>query len=162
MKTLLLDIDYTLVKPDTRPDNMGENSIPRPYLAEFLDKMRKKYNIVLYTAGTPMTVAVETLDSPPPPETESVAQRQNSSAPGPQRQSLGRVLLAPLPGVVKSIAIRAGQSVSVGDELLVIEAMKMDNVLRASRNGTIDTVHVVEGHRIAHGETLLEYVDHNS
>lgn len=57
-KTLLLDIDYTLIKPSSdHHDEMGEKSIPRPHLAEFLDRMREKYNIVLYTAGNSMTVA---------------------------------------------------------------------------------------------------------
>jgi biotin carboxyl carrier protein len=59
--------------------------------------------------------------------------------------------------VIKSIAVRPGQEVSAGDRLLVIEAMKMDNVLRASRVGTIETIHATEGHQVAHGELLLEY-----
>lgn len=64
---------------------------------------------------------------------------------------------APLPGVIKSIAVRPGQQVAVGDSLLVIEAMKMDNVLRASRGGIVETIHTTEGHQVAHGEVLLEY-----
>jgi biotin carboxyl carrier protein len=67
------------------------------------------------------------------------------------------MVAAPLPGVIKSVAVQAGQSVSAGDELLVIEAMKMDNVIRASRDGVIEAMHVLEGHRVAHGELLLEY-----
>jgi biotin carboxyl carrier protein len=68
-------------------------------------------------------------------------------------------LAAPLPGEIKSIAVRPGQQVEVGDKLLVIEAMKMDNVIRAPRGGTISSIHVAEGHRIAHGEPLLEFAD---
>jgi oxaloacetate decarboxylase alpha subunit len=69
------------------------------------------------------------------------------------------MLAAPLPGEIKSISVRPGQHVDVGDELLVIEAMKMDNVIRAPRTGTISTVHVAEGHRIAHGEPLLDFLE---
>jgi 3-methylcrotonyl-CoA carboxylase alpha subunit len=47
--------------------------------------------------------------------------------------------------------------VARGDPLLVIEAMKMDNVIRAVRSGAIAAVHAVEGHQVAHGEPLLEY-----
>jgi len=67
------------------------------------------------------------------------------------------VVTAPLPGVIKSIAIRSGQQVSKGDPLLVIEAMKMDNVLRASREGVVETIHAAEGHQVAYGDLLLEY-----
>jgi biotin carboxyl carrier protein len=64
---------------------------------------------------------------------------------------------APLPGTIKSIAVQPGQEVAAGDELLVIEAMKMDNVIRASKTGVIDTVYVGAGRQVAHGELMLEY-----
>lgn len=68
-----------------------------------------------------------------------------------------RTLTAPLPGTIKSIHVRPGQQVSTGDELLIIDAMKMDNSIRASREGVIDTIYVTEGHQVSHGEKLLEY-----
>ncbi|MBE9508922.1 MAG: acetyl-CoA carboxylase biotin carboxyl carrier protein subunit, partial [Chloroflexi bacterium] len=70
--------------------------------------------------------------------------------------SLGSTVAAPLPGVIKSIGVRPGQRVAADDELLVIEAMKMDNVIRATRAGTIGTIHVAEGRQVAYGEILLE------
>ncbi len=75
----------------------------------------------------------------------------------PAAAPLNNLVTAPLPGVIKSIAVRPGQHVSIGDRLLVIEAMKMDNVLRASHQGVIETIHTAEGHQVAHGELLLEY-----
>lgn len=83
-----------------------------------------------------------------------------ATSPVPASEPLlppARVVAAPLPGTIKSIAIRPGQEVAAGDELLVIEAMKMDNIIRASRPGVIDTVHVGEGKQVAHGELILEY-----
>jgi biotin carboxyl carrier protein len=77
---------------------------------------------------------------------------QVSEVPG----SPGSTVAAPLPGVVKSIGVRPGQQVAADDELLVIEAMKMDNVIRASRAGTVGAIHVTKGHRVAYGEPLLE------
>lgn len=71
----------------------------------------------------------------------------------------GATVTAPLPGVIKSIAVRQGQQVSPGDPLFVIEAMKMDNVIRATRQGVVQIIHVAEGHRVAHGEPMLEYRD---
>jgi biotin carboxyl carrier protein len=69
----------------------------------------------------------------------------------------GNRLVAPLPGAIKSIAVRPGQQVSAGDELLVIEAMKMDNVIRATRDAIIETIYTAEGQQVAHGELMLEY-----
>jgi biotin carboxyl carrier protein len=80
------------------------------------------------------------------------------ASPGPQTASpLGNAVTAPLPGVIKSVAVQPGQQVSSGDELLVIEAMKMDNIIRASRDGTIETVYVSEGRQVAYGERILQY-----
>jgi biotin carboxyl carrier protein len=67
-------------------------------------------------------------------------------------------LVAPLPGLVKSISVRPEQQVSAGDELVVIEAMKMDNVIRATREGIVDSVFVVEGHHVVHGQPMIRYV----
>ena len=64
---------------------------------------------------------------------------------------------APLPGVIKSIAVQTGQRVAAGDALLTIEAMKMDNVIRAPRGGAIHVIHVAEGRRVAHGDPLLAF-----
>jgi biotin carboxyl carrier protein len=74
----------------------------------------------------------------------------------PQAVPAPQSVPAPLPGVIKSIAVRPGQRVSADDELLVIEAMKMDNVIRAPRGGSVGTIHVTEGRQVAYGETLLE------
>ena len=65
---------------------------------------------------------------------------------------------APLPGVIKTVTVHPGQRVAADDELLVIEAMKMDNVIRAPRPGTVGTVHVVEGRQVAYGEPLLQMI----
>jgi biotin carboxyl carrier protein len=70
-----------------------------------------------------------------------------------------RMVVAPLPGVIKSIAVRSGQAVAPNDELVVIEAMKMDNVIRATRTGRVGTIHVAEGRQVAYGEPLLEIND---
>ena len=90
----------------------------------------------------------------------SVAAGAPAAIPSPSAQatpSASNSVTAPLPGVIKSVAVRPGQQVSPGDELLVIEAMKMDNIIRASRDGTVETIYVSEGHQVAYGERLLEY-----
>ena len=94
------------------------------------------------------------------PVEPSVSAGAPAAVPSPGAQtapSAGNSVTAPLPGVIKSVAVRPGQQVSPGDELLVIEAMKMDNIIRASRDGTVETIYANEGHQVAYGERLLEY-----
>jgi biotin carboxyl carrier protein len=81
---------------------------------------------------------------------------ETSEVPAEVSGGPASTLTAPLPGVIKSIAVRPGQQVALDDELLVIEAMKMDNVIRASRRGTVSTIHVTEGRQVAYGEPLLD------
>ena len=81
---------------------------------------------------------------------------ETSEVSVPQAAPAPQAVPAPLPGVIKSIAVRPGQRVAADDELLVIEAMKMDNVIRAPRGGTVGTIHVTEGRQVAYGEILLE------
>ena len=94
------------------------------------------------------------------PVEPSVSAGAPAAIPSPAAQtapSAGSSVTAPLPGVIKSIAVQPGQQVSPGDELLVIEAMKMDNIIRALREGTVETIYVSEGHQVAYGERLLEF-----
>ena len=118
--------------------------------------------------GQPLVVDVQDLDMdgsesaadlPTPVPDAAAAPTGAIVMPGvpPPAASAGRSVAAPLPGVVKSIAVQPGQRVDPGDVLLVIEAMKMDNVIRASRRGVIDAIHIVEGHRVAHGDVMIEY-----
>jgi glutaconyl-CoA/methylmalonyl-CoA decarboxylase subunit gamma len=88
---------------------------------------------------------------------ESAAPAAPSS---PAAEGVGAVdsIKAPLPGMIKSIAVRPGQQVAAGDELLIIEAMKMDNIIRAMHEGTVGALYVVEGRQVAHGEPLLDLV----
>ena len=51
-----------------------------------------------------------------------------------------KMLLCPMPGLVVSIAVSEGQEVKAGETLAVVEAMKMQNVLRAERDGTVKKI----------------------
>ncbi|MBP1780143.1 MAG: carboxylase, partial [candidate division NC10 bacterium] len=62
---------------------------------------------------------------------------------------------APLPGKVLSVAVKPGDGVHKGDELCVIEAMKMGNSIRAQRDGTVRQVLVAPGQTVAFGTPLV-------
>jgi biotin carboxyl carrier protein len=72
----------------------------------------------------------------------------------------GRWLLrAPLTGVVQEVRAAAGQTVAAGDVLLVVEAMKMLNELRARVGGRLAAVHPGEGQRVEIGDILAEITE---
>jgi propionyl-CoA carboxylase alpha chain len=63
----------------------------------------------------------------------------------------------PMPGLVVSIAVAEGQEVKAGETLAVVEAMKMENILRAERDGTIKTVRVKPGDSVAVDAVIMEF-----
>ena len=66
-------------------------------------------------------------------------------------------LTAPLPGVIISVEVREGQSVTNGQELYVLEAMKMKNSIKANRNGKIASIHVNPGDLVKHNQPILTF-----
>jgi biotin carboxyl carrier protein len=69
------------------------------------------------------------------------------------------VVTAPIPGVIISIAVKEGDIVKFGDEICVLEAMKMKNAIRANRAGKVAAICVTIGDQVRHGQTLIEYTD---
>lgn len=66
-------------------------------------------------------------------------------------------LKSPMPGMVLKILVKPGDSVSKGDPLLVLESMKMENVLKAVKNGTISEIAAQEGASVEKNQLLLLY-----
>ena len=64
-------------------------------------------------------------------------------------------LQAPMPGLVVRVAVTEGQHVAAGTELVVVEAMKMENQLRAARAGVVVKVHVAAGAAVEKGAPLV-------
>ncbi|WP_417280929.1 biotin/lipoyl-containing protein, partial [Celeribacter sp.] len=64
---------------------------------------------------------------------------------------------APMPGVVATVAVVAGQSVKKGDVLLTIEAMKMETSITADQDGTVKAAHVSPGAQIDAKDLLVEF-----
>ena len=69
----------------------------------------------------------------------------------------GKQLLCPMPGLVKAISVKAGQEVKAGEPLCIVEAMKMENVLRAERDATIATINAKEGDSLAVDAVIMEF-----
>jgi propionyl-CoA carboxylase alpha chain len=69
----------------------------------------------------------------------------------------GKKVLCPMPGLVVSIAVKEGQEVKAGEAVAVVEAMKMENVLRAEIDGTVKKINAKPGDSLAVDAVILEF-----
>lgn len=83
-------------------------------------------------------------------------------APAPAKEQLseptvaeGSAVTAPLPGTINEIKVKVGDKVSVGDTVVVLEAMKMQNNIEAETVGTIASINVTKGDAVNEGDTLV-------
>ncbi|MBQ3148862.1 MAG: biotin/lipoyl-binding protein [Alistipes sp.] len=80
-----------------------------------------------------------------------------AAAPAPKKVAAGaNAIVAPLPGSVVSINVKAGDAVKAGQQLAIIEAMKMENEILAPADGTVKAVHVSAGQAVQQGDALIE------
>jgi len=68
-----------------------------------------------------------------------------------------KFLLSPMPGLLVSLAVTEGQEIKAGETLAVVEAMKMENILRAERDGTIGKLHAKPGDSLAVDQKIVEF-----
>ena len=71
----------------------------------------------------------------------------------------GKDVTAPLPGVMVAILVKPGDKITHGQELCTLEAMKMKNAIRSSREGVVASVEVAVGDQVSHGQVLLTFKD---
>jgi len=95
-------------------------------------------------------------EKPRPVEKNNVP---HPSAPQPQTGVAQGAVTAPIPGVIVEVKTSVGQSVNRGDELCVLEAMKMKNSIKAVRAGVISRVNIQAGDQVGHGQVLMEFAD---
>ena len=68
-----------------------------------------------------------------------------------------KLVLSPMPGLVVSLSVTEGQEVKSGETVAVIEAMKMQNIIRAERDGVVKSVGAKAGDSVAADEVLVEF-----
>ncbi len=83
--------------------------------------------------------------------------KAKTSKPAERKGSGG--IKAPLPGTILEMKVKTGDSVTMGQTLLVMEAMKMENDIKADRAGTISAVKVNNGDSVLEGDVLVEIGD---
>ena len=70
---------------------------------------------------------------------------------------LSRFLLSPMPGLLREVAVTSGQEIKAGETLAVIEAMKMENILKAENDCTVEAVLARAGDSVAVDQPILRF-----
>ncbi len=78
--------------------------------------------------------------------------------PGPRRPA-ENALTAPMPGAVTQVLVKEGDEVSRGQPLAIVEAMKMEHIIRAPRSGSVRAVRVRPGEQVEGGAVVVEIVE---
>jgi biotin carboxyl carrier protein len=93
----------------------------------------------------------------------SPAAAVRAQAPATPRRAAGggggATLAAPMPGVILEVHVKAGDSVVRGQQVAVLDAMKMHNLIGAPRDGTIGEVCVAPGQAVGHGDAIVRYTE---
>ncbi len=87
-----------------------------------------------------------------PSTDSSPATAKTSSPAGPKG---GGTIKAPLPGVILSLHVKIGDSVKMGQKVVTLEAMKMENNIDADKEGTVKEIKVAKGDSVMEGDVLI-------
>ncbi len=104
------------------------------------------------------------MDTPVAPAPAAAPATPATSAPAPAPASApaaapagpGKVITSPLPGVIIEVSVKEGQAVKAGQKVAVIEAMKMENEIQASCDGTVTAVLVNKGDSVLEGAEIVK------
>lgn len=117
-------------------------------------------NLRITVNGTAYDVQVEELGSSSAPAASPTAAPVATPAPAakpaaPAGAAGSVVVKAPMPGTVVNVVVSAGQAVKAGDDLVFIEAMKMETPVKAPQDGTVATIDVAKGESVDSGKVLV-------
>ncbi|WP_301102164.1 biotin/lipoyl-containing protein [Propionivibrio sp.] len=84
-----------------------------------------------------------------------------AASPAPRKAAGGAggkgALTAPMPGVILEVCVKAGDQIERGQQVAILDAMKMHNVIGAPRAGTVAEVFVVAGQNVDHGDAIIKF-----
>ena len=102
---------------------------------------------------TPVSAPAAVKDSSAAPQNDTQAP---APAPAAKPAGEGKAVTSPLPGVIIEVSVKEGQTVKAGQKVAVIEAMKMENEIQASADGTVTAVLVNKGDSVLEGAEIVK------
>lgn len=91
----------------------------------------------------------------PAPAPQATPAPQPAAAPAPAASGAGKAVTSPLPGVIVEISVKVGDSIKAGQQVAVLEAMKMENAIEADHAGTVTAIHVNKGDSVLEGVPIV-------
>lgn len=137
-------------KLDIVKKSLGEMHIlhnGKSYTAEMINNNPATKEMTLLVNGNKYTVALRD-------EYDLLLDSLGLSA---QMNAVDLDLKAPMPGLVLDVKVKDGQQVKKGDALLILEAMKMENVLKATADATIQSIKAIKGKTVDKNEVLIQF-----
>ncbi|MGP1526475.1 MAG: acetyl-CoA carboxylase biotin carboxyl carrier protein [Candidatus Cryptobacteroides sp.] len=89
------------------------------------------------------------------PASKTQSQQQPDDKPVQKPAGAGKQITSPLPGVIIEVSVKEGQTVKAGQKVAIIEAMKMENEISASNDGTVTAIHVAKGDSVLEGAPIV-------
>ena len=102
-------------------------------------------------AAQPVQTAAPAPAAAPAPQAAPAA----TAAPAPAASGAGKPVTSPLPGVIVEISVKVGDTVKAGQQVAVLEAMKMENAIEADHAGTVTAIHVNKGDSVLEGVPIV-------
>ena len=121
-------------------------------------KTRSGSSLTFESGGKSYTVALEPLLAPLVASSSATSFVPGAAAAKisiPQTQGPG-TLVAPMPGIVANVLLKEGDQVSLGQTVLVVEAMKMENNIQAGKSGKLKKIHCKKGDEVQLSQLLAE------
>ena len=94
--------------------------------------------------------------APAPRAAQSPAPQAPAPKPTSAAPTSGRVFSSPMPGIIISVSVEVGTTVVTGDDVCILEAMKMQQTLRADWSGVVSAVHVRPGQQVLDGDPIVD------
>jgi biotin carboxyl carrier protein len=113
----------------------------------YIITIRRKNSHAPSLSAGPVTISGNTI----PDLTATDTVREDTAS----QVSSGYKVVSPLPGIIISVRVKTGDKVRAGQELVVLEAMKMENSIEATHEGTVTAIHVKEGDSVLEGTAVI-------
>ena len=150
-----VDYEVEIAEVEGKIAKVNVNGIP------FEIEMQKPINAAKHPqlAASKKVASVAAVETPAAAAAAAAAAPVAASQPAPAAAQPaaagGNAVKAPLPGTINEILVTVGQQVNVGDTVLVLEAMKMQNNIEAEYAGTVKSINVNKGDSVMEGAVLL-------